>query len=80
MSTGSMPVDPERHRGERLDAAEAEDLVGAGREHRVAAAAGGCPRPARGGAQATTRATPAAFGTATVMNEEPISGYSPPGE
>ena len=38
------------------------------------------PAPLRGGAQATTRPTPATLGTATVMTDEPISGYLPPGE
>ena len=32
------------------------------------------PAAARGGAQATTRATPATFGTATVMIDDAISG------
>ena len=52
---GLEVLDPEGHRGQRLHAAEADDLVGARGRHRVAASPGGCPRPCCGGAQATTR-------------------------
>jgi hypothetical protein len=32
-----------------------------------------------GGAQATTRSTPATFGTTVVISDDAISGYRPPG-
>ena len=56
------PAEAERHRCERLDAAEAEDPVRARGGHRVQHG-GWMPRPSRGGALATTRSTPATFGT-----------------
>ena len=67
-------LDAVGHRGQRLDAAEREDVVGARGVHRVAASPGGCPDPARGGAQAITRSTPATFGTTTVMNDDASIG------
>ena len=66
-------LDSERHRRERLDAAEAEDLIGAGGRHRVAASPGRCPRRLR----RRTRddpLTPATLGTMTVMNADASIG------
>jgi hypothetical protein len=77
---GLEPLDPERHRGEGLDAADAEDLSSAP-DVAIAYSCGGCmPRASRGGAHPTIRPTPATRGTATVMIDDAIRGYRPPGE
>ena len=65
---------PERHRGERLDAAEAEDAVGAGGrdrvQHRRVEPVAGARRRARG----HVGPRPATLATATVMNEDASIG------
>ena len=56
---------PERQRGERLDAAEDVDLVGAGEVHGGDVASG--TRPSSGGVHAATRSTPATFAVTMLM-------------
>ena len=45
----------------------------------IAATIAGCGPPSTGGAQATTRGTPAAFAVTTLMCAEATIGYRPPG-
>jgi hypothetical protein len=65
----------DRHGGDRLDAAEHVDLVGAG--ECIAATIAGCA--AQGGGAVDARGTPATLAVSTLMCAEAIIGYLPPG-
>ena len=67
----------ERHRADRLHAAEHVDLVGAAK--RIAATIAGCGLPWYGGAQAMMRFTPATRAVTMLMCAEATIGYLPPG-
>ena len=66
-------AEPERHRGQRLHAAEAEHLVGAGGRDRVQHRRMHAP-PRAAARTPTTLPTPASLATATVMNDDASIG------
>ena len=74
---GRNTLRAERHRANRLDAAKAVDLIRTG--HVLGRDDRGRRLPRKGGAQVTTRGTPATFAVITDICAEASNGYLPPG-
>ena len=78
MSTGPMPSIPKAIAASACTPPSAK--MRSAPEVAIACSVGACTVPARGGVHAVTSATPATFGTSTVMNAQASIGTRPDGQ